>query len=52
MMHDILVEADYEPLDDAFKGLLERTTHALLEIANELVVLIKEVRSYTWDKRV
>jgi hypothetical protein len=41
-MHDFLIEADYQPLDDGLRKSLERTTRAFSPIINELLVLIRE----------
>src|ERR1700759_1269913 len=41
-MHDLLIEANYQPLDDGLRKSLERTTVGLGAILRELLVLLKE----------
>lgn len=40
-MHDIVLQAEYEPLDDGLEHILEQTTGAFTSILNELLALVE-----------
>ena len=39
-MHDALIKAEYEPLDDGLREILEQTASAFTPMLNELLALL------------